>query len=74
MCLDDEDEDSETAAGLLMTAAGRVPTSGFTHETKGVHFEVLRADTTRLLEVAVHRQEPPETGEDDEPSVVANGG
>ena len=58
--LDDEDEDYETVAGLLMKVAGRVPTPGFTHETRGVHFEVLRSDATRLLEVAVHRQAPVE--------------
>jgi putative hemolysin len=55
--LDDEDEDYETVAGLLMKAAGRVPEPGYTHETRGVHFEVLQSDATRLLEVAVHRQE-----------------
>ena len=60
--LDDEDEDYETVAGLLMKVAGRMPAPGFTHETRGVHFEVLRADATRLLEVAVHRQEPSEDG------------
>lgn len=60
--LDDEDEDYETVAGLLMKVAGRMPAPGFTHETRGVHFEVLRADATRLLEVAVHRQESSEDG------------
>ena len=55
--LDDEDEDYETVAGLLMKVAGRMPGPGFTHETRGIHFEVLRADATRLLEVAVHRHE-----------------
>jgi putative hemolysin len=58
--LDDDDEDYETVAGLLMKVAGRVPTAGFTHETRGVHFEVLRSDATRLLEIAVHRQDPTE--------------
>jgi len=56
--LDDDDEDYETVAGLLMKVAGRMPVPGFTHQMQGIHFEVLRADATRLLEVAVHRQEP----------------
>ena len=57
VALDDDDEDYETVAGLLMKVAGRMPAPGFTHQTQGVHFEVLRADATRLLEVAVHRHE-----------------
>jgi CBS domain containing-hemolysin-like protein len=52
--LSSEDDDFETVAGLLMKAAGRMPEPGFQYETQGVHFEVLRADATRLLEVAVH--------------------
>lgn len=52
--LSSEDDDFETVAGLLMKAAGRMPEPGFQCETQGVHFEVLSADATRLLEVAVH--------------------
>ena len=56
-----DDEDYETVAGLLMKAAGRVPEPGFTYEAEGVHFEVMRADATRLLEVAVEdRRQLPE--------------
>ncbi|MDP6945516.1 MAG: transporter associated domain-containing protein, partial [Myxococcota bacterium] len=73
VALDDEDEDYETVAGLLMKVAGRVPEPGFTHETRGVHFEVLRSDATRLLEVAVHRQETSEEVAEDEPVLAATG-
>ena len=57
-----------------MKAAGRVPEPGYSYETKGVHFEVLRSDATRLLEVAVHRQEVPEEPESEEAPATANGG
>ena len=73
VALDDEDEDYETVAGLLMKVAGRMPPPGFTHETKGVHFEVLQADATRLLEVAVHRQEPADDDLDGALQLAAQG-
>ena len=73
VALDDEDEDYETVAGLLMKVAGRMPPPGFTHETKGVHFEVLQADATRLLEVAVHRQESTDDDLDEALQLAAQG-
>ena len=61
-----DDEDYETVAGLIMKAAGCVPKPGYTCETDGVHFEVLSSDATRLLEVAVHRQETVDSDEGSE--------
>ena len=61
--LEHADEDYETVAGLLMKVAGCVPEPGYVHEQDGVRFEVLRANATSLLEVAVHRT-PTEKQED----------
>lgn len=50
---DDEEDDYETVAGLLMQEAGRVPEPGFVHTYHGFRFEVLTADATHVREVLV---------------------
>jgi putative hemolysin len=57
--LDGMDDDYETVAGLLMHEAGRMPEQGFRLEIEGFELEVVRADATRILEVAVRRLPPP---------------
>jgi putative hemolysin len=56
--LDGVDDDYETVAGLLMHVAGRMPEQGFRHNLQGFELEVVRADATRILEVAVRRIAP----------------
>ena len=48
-----EDQDYETVAGLLMTAAGAIPEVGFTHVQDGWRFTVEEADATRVVQVRV---------------------
>jgi CBS domain containing-hemolysin-like protein len=55
---DDEEDDYETVAGLLMQEAGRVPEPGFVCEYHGFRFEVLHADPMQVREVAVRKVEP----------------
>ena len=52
---DDEEDDYETVAGLLMQHAGRVPEAGFTLEYQGFVFEVLAADLTHVRQVRIKR-------------------
>ncbi|MCB9727302.1 MAG: HlyC/CorC family transporter [Deltaproteobacteria bacterium] len=61
-----DDEDYETVAGLLMHVAGRMPEQGFTHTISGFELEVVRADSTRISEVAVRRLPPPSSAAPDE--------
>jgi putative hemolysin len=56
---DDEEDDYETVAGLLMQEAGRVPEPGFVCEYHGFRFEVVSADPMQVREVAVRTVEVP---------------
>ncbi len=60
---DDEEDDYETVAGLLMQEAGRVPEPGFVHVYHGFRFEVLSADATHVREVHVRPAETSNTVE-----------
>ena len=53
--LSGDDEDYETITGMLMMAAKTMPVEGFTHEQDGWSFEVVSADSTRVVEVLVNR-------------------
>lgn len=55
LVLSGDDEDYETITGMLMMAAKTMPVEGFTHEQDGWSFEVVSADSTRVVEVLVNR-------------------
>lgn len=61
---DDEEDDYETVAGLLMQEAGRVPEPGFTCEYHGFRFTVVSADPMQVREVSVRTVEVVNPDED----------
>ena len=65
---DDEEDDYETVAGLLMQEAGRVPETGFVCEYHGFRFEVVSADPMQVREVAVRAIE----AANEEPTAIAS--
>jgi len=65
---DDEEDDYETVAGLLMQEAGRVPEPGFVCDYHGFRFEVVSADPMQVREVAVRAIEVAT----DEPTALAS--
>lgn len=65
---DDEEDDYETVAGLLMQEAGRVPETGFVCDYHGFRFEVVSADPMQVREVAVRAIE----AANEEPTAIAS--
>jgi len=65
---DDEEDDYETVAGLLMQEAGRVPETGFVCDYHGFRFEVVSADPMQVREVAVRAITPAS----EEPTAIAS--
>lgn len=65
---DDEEDDYETVAGLLMQEAGRVPETGFVCDYHGFRFEVVSADPMQVREVSVRAIE----AANEEPTAIAS--
>ena len=60
---DDEDEEIETAAGLVTALAGRVPQRGeVIAHPGGFEFEVTDADPRRVKRLRIRPANPPATG------------
>ncbi|MBO3086838.1 hemolysin family protein [Cellulomonas dongxiuzhuiae] len=70
--IDVEDEDVDTAAGLLAKALGKVPLPGSVGEIHGLRLEAERVEgrRKRLATVLVHRADEPD---DDAPATPARG-
>lgn len=60
MDLPDHEDDFDTAAGLTVALAGRVPQRGeIIRHPAGLDIEVMDADPRRVKRVRIHRVEPP---------------